>query len=269
MCFLSCVKVRNGDWEKIGKILAQLYLMGGLRLDGPGGSFVDADLPGPQGRVALAALVVERRAIARDELAEIVWDGRLPAKWEGALSTIVSKLRSMITSTGLDGKDMIATTGGTYALVPPADTWVDLEDAVRRLDRAEGALRHDDTVTATAEGTVASSILRRPFLAGIDGDWVDDQRRRQADALYRCSIALARAWIDRHDPGLAATVAGTAVRLDPLREIGHRLLIEAELARNDRGAARRALADCERLLADELGVSPSPETLALADRISH
>jgi DNA-binding SARP family transcriptional activator len=248
--------------------LARLYLMGGLRFDGPSGSFTDADLPGPQGRVTLAALAVERRAIARGELAEIVWDGRLPAKWEGALSTIVSKLRSLITAIGLDGKAVIATTGGTYALAPPADTWVDLEDAIRRLDRAEGALRHADLATATSEGTVASSILRRPFLAGIDGEWTDEQRRLQADRLYRSSITLARAWIDRADPALAATVAATAVRLDPLREIGHRLLIEAELVRGDRGAAGRALSTCERILAAELGVAPSPETLALGARIA-
>lgn len=247
--------------------MAQLYLMGGLRFDGPDGSFADADLPGPQGRVALAALVVARRPVPRDALAEIVWDGRLPAKWEGALSTIVSKLRALIAATGLDGKRMITTTGGTYALTPPPGTWVDLEDAIRRLDRAEGALRHGDLDTAASEGTVAAGILRRPFLAGVEGHWIDDQRRSQAERLYRCSVALARTWIDRGDPGLAATVAETAVALDPLREIGHRLLAEAELARGDRGAAQRALDRCERLLADELGVPTSPETRAIAARV--
>jgi DNA-binding SARP family transcriptional activator len=247
--------------------LAQLFLLGGLRLDGPDGAFVDADLPGPQGRVALAVLAVERRALSRDALAEIVWDGRLPSKWEGALSTIISKLRSLISSTGIDGKQAITTTGGTYSLVLPPGTWVDLEDAIRRLDRAEGALRHGDLDTATTDGTVASGVLRRTFLAGVDGEWVDAQRRRVHALDYRCSVALARAWIDRGDPSLAVTIAEHAIGLDPLREVAHRLVATAELARGDRAAAMRALTRCEQILADELGISPSAETAALVDRL--
>lgn len=262
-----CAKVRIFDWQKIGKILAQLYLLGGLRLDGPGGSFADHDLPGAQGRVALATLAVERRALSRDALAEIVWDGRLPAKWEGALSAIVSKLRALISATGLDGKQVITTTGGTYALVLPAGTWIDLEDAVRRLDRAEGALRHGDHETATTDGTVASGVLRRTFLVGVEGHWVDDQRRRLRDLDYRCSVALAQAWIERGDFSLAVTIAEHAIELDPLREVAHRLVATAELARGDRAAALRALTRCERILVDELGIAPSAETRALADRL--
>lgn len=88
-----------------------MFLTGGLRFDGPGGSFVDADLPGVQGRVAFAALVMERRPITRDALAEIVWNGLLPPKWEGALSTIISKLRKLISLTDMDGKRMVSTVG--------------------------------------------------------------------------------------------------------------------------------------------------------------
>ena len=50
--------------------MARLYLTGGLRMDGPRGSFSDTDLPGQQGRIAFVALAVERRSVARDELAE-------------------------------------------------------------------------------------------------------------------------------------------------------------------------------------------------------
>ena len=247
--------------------MARLYLTGGLRFDGPDGSFTDGDLPGGQGRLALGALAVERRPIERDALAEIVWDGRIPAKWEGALSTIVSKLRAVFTDTGVDGRDIVVTIAGTYALLLPAGTWVDLEDATRRLDRAERALRRGDLVGATTDGTVASSILRRPFLAGVDSAWTDRQRRAIDQQRYRCAITLAAAWIGVGDPGLAATIASGAIQLDPLREIAHRLLVEAELERGDRAAAQRALLECERTLIEELGVRPSPETQALAERV--
>ena len=245
--------------------MARLYLTGGVRFDGPAGSFTGADLPGNQGRVAIVALAVERRAVARDELADILWGASLPAQWNGALSTIVSKIRSLLSTIGLDGPQVMTSSGGTYELVLPANSWVDLEDASRRLDRAEGALRHDDLVTTTQEATVASSTLRRELLAGVDNPWVDHVRRRQAEGLYRCLTALATAWHRLGDHQLAAIIAETAVEVDPHRELGYRILMEAEMARGDRGAAALALHRCERMLRDELAVAPSPETARLAD----
>jgi DNA-binding SARP family transcriptional activator len=243
--------------------LARVYLTGGLRLDGPDGSFTDVDLPGNQGRLTFAALLVHRRALERDALAEIVWDGALPPKWDGALSTIVSKIRSLLGRVGLDPKAIMPTIGGAYAIVLPHDAWVDVEDAARRLDLAEGAVRHGDVFAATAQGTAASAVLRRPFLPGVDGEWVETRRRLHADARYRCAVVLARAWIERGDPGLAVTIIDDAISLDPIREVGHQLLIEAELARGDRGAAQRAYERCRDVLDRELGVGPSPTTRSL------
>ena len=245
--------------------MSRLYLTGGLRLDGPTGSFGDAELPGTQGRVAFAALAVERRPISFDELADIVWDESPPEQWRSALSPVISKVRSLISKTGLDGSSVLTSVGHAYAFQPPSDIWIDLEDAFRRLDRAEGALRHDELEHTTREATVASSILRRPFLAGVDSLWADRVRRRTSDALYRCSITLATAWTQLGDPQLAATAAETAIQLDPLRELAHRLLIRAELARGDRSAALRAFARCDDIMAAEFGAPPSHETIELVD----
>lgn len=66
------------------------------------------------------------------------------------------------------------------------------------------------------------------------------------------------------DHQLAAVTAERAVTLDPFREIGHRLLIEAERARGDSGAAQRAFQRCVRVL-DDIGARPSPDTLRIAD----
>lgn len=247
--------------------MARVFLTGGLRLDGPTGSFVDGDLPGGQGRIAFAALAMLRRPVARDALAEIVWDGRPPGKWDGALSAIVSRIRSLVTGVGLDGKQLLGSSGGTYVLRLPPGTWVDLEDAFRRLDRAQGALRHGEFAQAASEGTAAAGILRRPFLSGLDSEWIAGERRRQTDALHAATVVLASAWLELGDPALAATVATSAIEIDPLREVGHRLLLRAEWQRGDRGAAMRALAECERVLQAELGVGPSPETIALATEI--
>jgi DNA-binding SARP family transcriptional activator len=247
--------------------LARLYLTGGLRLEGPTGHVTDSDLPGRQGRIAFAALAVERQPLSHDQLAEIIWDEAPPPQWKTALAPVISKIRSLISTTGLDGPEVLTAGGGAYNLLLPAEIWVDLETAHRSLDRAEGALRHGRDVDAARDATVASSILRRGFLTGIDNLWVERVRDRLTDALYRSSITLATAWNQLGDHQLATTVAQAAIDLDPLREIGHRVLIGAEQARGDHSAALRAYRRCAEVLATELDASPSPETLRLVDAI--
>lgn len=247
--------------------MARVFVTGSVRIEGPAGVLVDGDLPGNQGRVALVAMAVERRALSRDELADIIWNEDPPAQWPGALNALISKLRGLLTSIGLDGKAAIVADGGAHRLVL-SDAWIDLEEGYRLLDCAEGAVRHDDLVGAVAPATAASGILRRPILPGLDSVWIDGANRRRADALYRAFVTLARAWLGRGDAQLAATIAESAIDVDPYREVAHRLLVEAELQRGDHAAAQRHLDRCRRLLRDELGVEPSTETLALRRRLA-
>ena len=52
------------------------------------------------------------------------------------------------------------------------------------------------------------------------------------------------------------------MELEPFRESGYRRLMEAYAAAGDRAESLRVYERCRRLLADELGAYPSPETEA-------
>jgi DNA-binding SARP family transcriptional activator len=249
----------------MGEMLARVYLTGGVRLEGPSGSFGDSDLPGVQGRLAFAVLVDERRPLTREQLAVRMWGERPPDAWSPALTSVLSKIRALVVRTGLDGRSVVTSGGGWCGIRLPAGSWVDVEDAERRTDRAEGALRHGEPVVAAREATVASAVLRRPFLPGVAADWAEDRRDRLEGVLLRCLVTLATARNAVGDHDLAAVVAAEALRLDPLRETAHRALVGAEIGRGDRGAARRAYDACVHTLRSELGVSPSPETRALVE----
>lgn len=232
-------------------------------MHGPRAGFGESQLPGHQGRIVFVALAVMRQPISHGGLADIVWDGAPPLQWRSALAAIVSKTRTLVASTGLDAASTLASEGGSYVFLAPPDTWIDLEHASRCLDRAEGALRHGDAAGAAPDATVASAILRRPLLAGVDCLWLDETRRQLDDARYRSFIALSSAWNRLGDHRLASITAETAITADPYREIGYRLLIEAERAQGDNGAVQRAFRRCERQLA-EIGAQPSPDTRRLA-----
>jgi DNA-binding SARP family transcriptional activator len=51
--------------------------------------------------------------------------------------------------------------------------------------------------------------------------------------------------------------------VEPLREAGHRALMRVHQAAGERGEALRVHAELRAMLAEELGIEPSPETEAL------
>jgi SARP family transcriptional regulator, regulator of embCAB operon len=133
----------SSSGEDLGRTLGtRVYVLGHLRIDGPDGTVGTGDLPGRQGRVAIAYLALEReRPVPRDELADAIWGSEPPPSQDNALSSIVSKLRAALSGAGLDGPASLVSEARCYRLVLPTGTWFDVETAMNRVDAAEGALR--------------------------------------------------------------------------------------------------------------------------------
>ena len=130
----------------------------------------ERELPGRQGRLALALLCLERRRpVAVDRLVTALWGDEPPPDPAGALASIISKLRGALRRCCDVGPDVISATAGSYQLRLPIDCAVDLEDARTAIDRAEGARRRGEPGPAWADATVATSIARRGFLPGETG----------------------------------------------------------------------------------------------------
>ncbi|MFP5332043.1 MAG: BTAD domain-containing putative transcriptional regulator [Acidimicrobiia bacterium] len=74
---------------------------------------------------------------------------------------------------------------------------------------------------------------------------------------------LAEAWLADGRWTQAEVAADEAIRLDPLREVNHRQRIRALIGAGNRARALQAYRQLEVRLAEDFGVSPSPETEAL------
>jgi len=227
---------------------ARIQLCGKLvvELDG---RRVEHELPGRQGRLLFAFLAVHRdRMLTRDELAAALWpDGR-----DAGLAPLLSKLRRIVP---IDE--------GRLQLLPEA--YVDVEAARDALHRAESAVAQRDFHGAWAPSQIATAICRRTFMPGEDAAWVEEERRQRGAWHLRALEAYARAGLELGGTELTGAVrAGRdLVRLEPYRESGYRILMQALSAEGNTAEALLVYDDLRRLLHDELGTAPSAVTQEL------
>jgi len=198
--------------------------------------------------------------VPRDELAEVLWGEAPPATWEKALTVLVSKVRVLLTACGIDGAKALTSAFGCYRLELPEGTWVDVIAAANAIREAEEAMAAGDLEEAKAAATNAASLARRPFLPGDEGVWVEEKRRELTDVRGRALSCLVDACLRSGDASDAAKWAEQTISLEPFRETGYRRLMEAHAAAGNRAEALRVYERCRRLLAEELGAYPSPET---------
>jgi DNA-binding SARP family transcriptional activator/tetratricopeptide (TPR) repeat protein len=221
------------------------------------------DLPGRQGRLLMAYLVLHRdRPVRRDELVEALWpDGDAPGAGE-ALAPPLSRLRKALGAGVLDGR-------GELTLVLPEDAWVDWEVAQDAMQRAAAALGASDWRAAWGPAQAALAIADRGLLPGLEAPWIDDRRAELADLRVQALEAVATIGAQLRGTELAPAerAARAAVEAAPFRESARAALMEVLAAGGNVAEALRAYEDLRTLLRDELGTTPGAALVALHERL--
>ena len=226
------------------------------------GQRLDGLLPGRQGRLLFTYLVINRhRPVSRDEAAESLWHEPDPATVDARLNPLLSKLRRVFGADSVDGRSALR--------LCLRDVWVDLEAAGEAIHRAESSVAQQDWTRAWGPALTALFTAERGFLPGEDALWVEAVRLELAELRLRALECYAAAGLGLGGTELAAAVRASRqlTRLAPLRESGYRYLMRALAAQDNLAEALGvygALCECLR---DQLGVSPSPATRELYERL--
>jgi SARP family transcriptional regulator, regulator of embCAB operon len=227
------------------------------------GRRIDRDLPGRQGRLLFAYLVVNRdRVVDRDELAEVLWPRGLPSAPDLALSALLSKLRRLLPEGALEGRGEIRLELGRFARV-------DVEAARDGIHRAEALIAARDWGASLGPTLVAHNISQRRFLVGEEGAWIDERRRELEDIRVRALECTVRRSLGVGGAEIAVAER-TARRLtdsSPYRESGYALLMEALARQENVAEALRVYESLRGLLRDELGAAPSPALQQMHERL--
>jgi DNA-binding SARP family transcriptional activator len=196
--------------------------------------------------------------VPKEQLAELVWDGKPPRTYLATLESYVCLLRRALGLSRGAGS-ALATVNHGY-LLDPARVSIDL---VAFHDLAEASRVHADPATRLAFvqdalAQVSGELLgSEPYAA-----WAVRERERfdrEVAALAsdgaRCALLLGRSRTATH-------LAREAISRDPYAEEAWRQLIDGLCADGRRSEALRAYFELRDLLDQELGTSPSPATTA-------
>jgi DNA-binding SARP family transcriptional activator len=226
-----------------------------------------ADLGGRKPKQLLEILLVQQgEAVPKQRIADLLWGDALPRDPMRTLEAYVSGLRSRLHSDPERSRRLLRSEPAAYRFpldAANADQWT-FDGLVARASAApaDERLRLREAALELVRGEV---LADEPYV-----DWVLALRDLYQERHVELLLDAAYDRVLVNEPSAALAYAEQVLRVQPLRERAHRLVMLARYALGDQELALNAYARCRQLLIDELGVTPMPETermyLAILDQ---
>ncbi|TDE58211.1 AfsR/SARP family transcriptional regulator [Nonomuraea mesophila] len=222
-------------------------------------------IPGLKVRALLVDLLVhEGHPVSADRLVDDLWGEEAPANPAGALQVRVSQLRKALEDAEPGGKNLIVSRSPGY-LLRPDDGAVDAVRFTGLLAQAEAAGSARARARLLGE---ALALWRGPAYAGF----ADEQYTRTAvlrleEQRLSALEQHAQARLELGEHGLLVGELGDLVARHPLRERLRAVHMRALYRAGRQSEALAAYAELRERLADELGLDPGPELVALHQAI--
>jgi DNA-binding SARP family transcriptional activator len=197
---------------------------------------------------------------AREVLIERFWPETDPEKGRSNLSSALSRLRRALEA--VDPGIITFDAYGQAGIANPALVWFDA-NAFRAAVRPALASRGRLNDTAAAELCNGLALYRGELLDGFFDEWVLAEREHLRALYIRGQLRLLDHFSAAEELDDAIECGREVLRLDPLRESVHRRMMVLFAGNGEPAAARRQYDRLVRLLREELGVAPAPETLVV------
>jgi DNA-binding SARP family transcriptional activator/tetratricopeptide (TPR) repeat protein len=234
-------------------------VLGSVAVRGGGVVIAGHALGGRRARMVLVALALADGPVTADRLARVVWGEELPPTWPVALRGVVRGLRAVCAPAGGGEQQLIATVPSGYQLADGVQ--VDVVRAAQNVARAAELLAEERYWAVVQVAEQITRLAGDQLLTGEDSDWIIPYRYRVDATALRAVLLLVEACVQLSDHHRAIETARRALPVHPFEESLHRALIAALDRSGDRAGAVRAYEQCRAVLADQLGIDPSPETV--------
>ncbi|MEU4531608.1 BTAD domain-containing putative transcriptional regulator [Micromonospora ureilytica] len=212
-------------------------------------------VPGTKVRALLADLLANRnQVVSADRLIDDLWGDDAPANPAGALQVRVSQLRKALNDAEPGARELVESRPPGYLL---------------RVDAVDVG-RFDELARCTdvERLTEALALWRGEAYADVaDAEFVRAEAARLAEQRLVVQERLAQARLARGEHDLVAADLAELVAKHPLREGLRAVQLRALYAAGRQSEALDSYADLRARLAEDLGLDPGPELVALHRRI--
>jgi DNA-binding SARP family transcriptional activator len=251
----------------------EVHLLGGFQATRGGRDVTSFE--SDKARALLAYLSIEAsRPHRRESLAVLLWPDRSKVTAHHCLRQTLYRVRRVLSEE--ESASLLVATPHDIQFKATPDYWLDVAEFSALLsacrEHHHGRLVCCDLCRPRLRQAV--ELYRGDFLAGFslsDSEDFEEWALLKQEGLHLLALealqALVRDAEQRGEYDRAAYYAWRQIELEPWREESHRQRMRVLALSGERSEALHQYEQCQRILADELGVEPSAETTSLYEAI--
>ncbi|NLT74414.1 MAG: tetratricopeptide repeat protein [Chloroflexi bacterium] len=201
----------------------------------------------------MAFLLAEHPAgLPKERIADLLWQDVSQARAESLFHSTMYRLRKAL------DKRVIILEGGVYRLNPRIVHRYDVQDfeSLIRLGQGSDPAAHLARMNAI-------DLYRTDYLEFCDSPWCYDIRQALQHDMIQILTREAEYLCSRSQIQQAETLYLRVLALDEFDERAHRGVMWCRAKLGDPSGAARQYRECTRIIADEMGLSPHPDTTTL------
>ncbi|NSW91236.1 MAG: hypothetical protein HPY74_11310 [Firmicutes bacterium] len=239
----------------------RVYMLGHFAMLSPKGEVI---LPTNKVRVLTAYLFWQKgNWIKREALQNILWEEADQDHASGSLRTALHSIRRALAEYN-DASCILDIRRDTVRIPSNADCWIDAKDFE---ENAIKGLKNEPSNIDYLMSAV--SLYRGHFLEDMDFDWCVVERQRLNVMYIGVLKKLVESLTNAKLYEAALTYAQYWLNADSLNEAAHQALMKLYAIIGQPKNVIEQFEYCKRLLKDELGISPSKETIRLFQELGH
>jgi predicted ATPase/DNA-binding SARP family transcriptional activator len=245
--------------------MVKLYLFGAPRFERAGRN---VDIRPRKALALFIYLAMTAKPHSRDALATLLWPESDQMAARASLRRTLHRLQQALPP------GLIAAEADTIRLAPEVELWVDTNAFSQVVAECLPAAAVPGDESYRARLAAAVELYSADFLAGFTledapefDEWQFFQQESLRRALAQVLVYLVQSHTQEGNYAQAIDYARRWLAVDPLHEPAHRELMRLYAWAGQQAAAIRQYQECRRILEQELGGPPEPETSELYELI--
>ncbi len=202
----------------------------------------------------LAYLVLHPGSHGREKLAALFWGDSSDTEARNSLRNALSVLNKKI------GRDLLSVDRQSVSINPDYPLWVDVLEFESQAVEFLAA-------PASDLNQVNIELYTNDLLMDLYDEWIFPLREHYRSLFIKTLLQLTQQMRSQSEYEKAIEHAYKVITFDPSNERAHQQIMFCHAAVGNRNAALEQYKECQRILTEELGVEPAPETTALYEWI--